>query len=197
MLITLIHLRWIASTILDKIVQEIVQNCPNLMIKFHVPCKNIVHPPPPPPPSLAQCCSWWKNLRTCLAQHWFGGEGGWRQWMRRKNNYLVAVANNGKLRQRFTPGVPRTFDQDCSIYLEKHGGQWRIVGLSGDRGGQCTIEKVYCIRYYKFKKLFWILFKHFCSTILKHNILVFKPFAIPEKFWGPPEKTFKNYGEMF
>ena len=35
--------------------------------------------------------------------------------MRRKNNYLVAVANNGKLRQRFTPGVPRTFDQDCSF----------------------------------------------------------------------------------
>ena len=35
--------------------------------------------------------------------------------MRRKNNnYLVAVANNGKLRQRFTPGVPSTFDQDCS-----------------------------------------------------------------------------------
>ena len=33
--------------------------------------------------------------------------------MRRKNNDLVAIANNGKLRQRFTPGVPRTFDQDC------------------------------------------------------------------------------------
>ena len=33
--------------------------------------------------------------------------------MRRKNNYLVAVANNGKLGQRFTPDVPRTFDQDC------------------------------------------------------------------------------------
>ena len=35
--------------------------------------------------------------------------------MRRKNNYLVAVANNGKFRQRFMPGVPRTFDQDCSV----------------------------------------------------------------------------------
>ena len=34
--------------------------------------------------------------------------------MRRKNNYLVAVANNGKLRLRFTPGVPRIFDQDCT-----------------------------------------------------------------------------------
>ena len=42
-----------------------------------------------------------------------GGEGGWRQRMRRKNNDLVAVANNRKLRQRFTPAVPRTFDQDC------------------------------------------------------------------------------------
>ena len=37
--------------------------------------------------------------------------------MRRKNNYLIAVANNGKLRQRFTPCVPRTFDQDCSFKL--------------------------------------------------------------------------------
>ena len=35
--------------------------------------------------------------------------------MRRKNNYLVAVANNGKFRQRFMPGVPRTFDHDCSL----------------------------------------------------------------------------------
>ena len=34
--------------------------------------------------------------------------------MRRKNNYLVAVANNGKLHQRFMPDVPRTFDHDCS-----------------------------------------------------------------------------------
>ena len=34
--------------------------------------------------------------------------------MRRKNNYLVAVANNGKFRQIFMPGVPRTFDHDCS-----------------------------------------------------------------------------------
>ena len=34
--------------------------------------------------------------------------------MRRKNNYLVAVANNGKLRQSFIPGVPRTFDHDYS-----------------------------------------------------------------------------------
>ena len=33
--------------------------------------------------------------------------------MRRKNNYLITVANNGKLRQRFMPSVPRTFDQDC------------------------------------------------------------------------------------
>ena len=31
-----------------------------------------------------------------------------------KNNDLVAVANNRKLRQKFTPAVPRTFDQDCS-----------------------------------------------------------------------------------
>ena len=36
--------------------------------------------------------------------------------MRRKNNYLVAVANNEKLRQRFMPGVPRTFDHDCLSY---------------------------------------------------------------------------------
>ena len=28
-----------------------------------------------------------------------------------------AVANNGKLRQRFTHGVPRKFDQDCSLYI--------------------------------------------------------------------------------
>ena len=35
--------------------------------------------------------------------------------MRRKNNDLVAVANNKKLCQRFTPAVPRTFDQDCSL----------------------------------------------------------------------------------
>ena len=34
--------------------------------------------------------------------------------MRGKNNYLVAVANNGRLCQRFTPGVPRIFDQDCT-----------------------------------------------------------------------------------
>ena len=27
-----------------------------------------------------------------------------------------AVANNGKLRQRFSPGVPRKFDQDCSLF---------------------------------------------------------------------------------
>ena len=33
--------------------------------------------------------------------------------MRRKNNYLVVVANNGKFHQRFMPGVPKTFDQDC------------------------------------------------------------------------------------
>ena len=62
------------------------------MSKFHVRCKNVVHP-----------------IRTCLAQHRFGGEWEWRT----KNNNLVAVANNGKLRQRFMPGVPRTFDQDC------------------------------------------------------------------------------------
>ena len=48
-----------------------------------------------------------------------GGEGGWRQWMRWKNNYLIAVAtcNNGKFRQRFMPGVPRTFDHDCSSHI--------------------------------------------------------------------------------
>ena len=33
----------------------------------------------------------------------------WRQRMRRKNNDLVAVANNGKLRQRFTLGRPKVF----------------------------------------------------------------------------------------
>ena len=44
---------------------------------------------------------------------WGEGGGGWPQRMRRKNNAFVAVANNGKLRQRFTPGVPRTFEQDC------------------------------------------------------------------------------------
>ena len=38
--------------------------------------------------------------------------------MRQKNNYLVAVANNGKLRQRFMPGVPRTFDHDCSVHRQ-------------------------------------------------------------------------------
>ena len=37
--------------------------------------------------------------------------------MRRKDNDLVAVANNGKLRQRFTPGVPRTFGQDCRFNI--------------------------------------------------------------------------------
>ena len=37
--------------------------------------------------------------------------------MRRKNNDLVAVANNRKLCQRFTPAVPRTFDQDCSYNI--------------------------------------------------------------------------------
>ena len=40
--------------------------------------------------------------------------------MRRKNNYLVAVANNGKLRQRFTPGVPRTFDQDRRLSVTSY-----------------------------------------------------------------------------
>ena len=34
--------------------------------------------------------------------------------MRRKNNDLVAVANDRKLGQRFKLGVPKTFDQDCS-----------------------------------------------------------------------------------
>ena len=49
-------------TILDKIVGTLS----NLMSKFHVPCKNIVHLPAVP---LAQYYSWWKNLRTCLAQY--------------------------------------------------------------------------------------------------------------------------------
>ena len=70
----------------------IVWTLSNLMSKFHVPYKNGDHPVPPTP---ALCCSWWKCIRTCLAQHWFGGEEGWRQIMRRKNNDLVAVANNG------------------------------------------------------------------------------------------------------
>ena len=38
------------ATILDKIVGTLS----NLMIKFHVPCKNVAHHPPSP----AQCCSW-------------------------------------------------------------------------------------------------------------------------------------------
>ena len=50
----------LSPTILDKIVGTLS----NLMIKFHVPCKNVVHPPPPC--SMLQLV---KKLRTCLAQH--------------------------------------------------------------------------------------------------------------------------------
>ena len=57
------------ATIMDKIVGTLS----NLMSKFHVPFKNVVHPAPSPP---TQCSNWWKNLPTCLAQHWFGGRRG-------------------------------------------------------------------------------------------------------------------------
>ena len=36
--------------------------------------------------------------------------------MREEEDSFVSVTRDRKLRQRFTLGVPRTFDQDCSFW---------------------------------------------------------------------------------
>ena len=80
-------------TILDKIVGTLYK----LMSKFHVPCKNVVHPLPQSSYMFSSTLIW--------------GERGMAPKNASKEKW---AANNGKLRQTFTPGVPRTFDQDCS-----------------------------------------------------------------------------------
>ena len=85
--------------------------------------------------------------------------------MRRKNNYLVAVANNGKLRQRFTPGVPRTFDQDCRKIKFLAGKIYYNFSQEGNagKGRECISKLIFCISTRQILTLFMKVYSNAAS----------------------------------